>query len=64
MAVFTTVSKNRLSWSAPAVTLADSNYFLDVGSGFELLIGSSYRLIIQPGGSRTTWTPITKSQYV
>jgi len=51
MAVFTTLTKNRLSWPAPETTVAaGSAKYLDVGSGFNLLIGNGYKLIIQPSG--------------
>lgn len=58
MAVFTTLTKNRLSWPSPETTVAGgSAKYLNIGDGFNLLIGNGYKLIIQPGGRQdAVWT--------
>lgn len=63
MAVFTTTSKSKLSWQAPVTVQVGQDYFLDIGSGFNLLISDTHKLIIQPGRAGTTWTPETKNKY-
>lgn len=63
MAVFTTISKQKLSWPSPPTVSRASEYVLRIGGGFDLLIGGGFKLIIQPGETETQWTPITKSQY-
>jgi hypothetical protein len=55
MAVFTTVTKNSLAFPAPAVNVTGP-FFLNIGSGFNLLISTNYKLIIQPGRNVTIWT--------
>lgn len=63
MAVFTTLTKNRLSWLAPATTASSGGeYYLSIGGGFSLLIGGTFKLIIQPGGRQdVVWT--TRNKY-
>ncbi len=60
MAVFTTLAKKRLSWEAPA-TVSGTAKFLNIGSGFNLLVATDYKLVIQPGGRQNTvWTERNK----
>lgn len=61
MAVFTTVSKQRLSWSAPAATPNQARFLL-IGSGYRLLVGGGNRLIIQNAAGRTPWTNTDKTR--
>lgn len=63
MAVFTTITKPRHSWPAPAVTAAGDDKFLLIGGGFYLLIGGGYKLIITSGSrAETPWTRVSKSR--
>lgn len=61
MATFTTTTRTKLNWQAPATTAADADYFLDIGSGFNLLISNTHKLIIQPGRGGTAWTNENRS---
>ena len=46
-------------WPAPA--LSNVNY-VDIGGGFNLLIGNGYKLQISTGATNeTAWTPVTKN---
>jgi hypothetical protein len=83
MAVFTTTSKNRLSWQAPASgdyvsnteytnvqktrlswqspETTSSSIYLDIGSGFNLLVANGYKLVIQSERGAAEWT--TRNKY-
>ena len=62
MATFTPLVKNRLSWIAPVVPVSDVKYYLNIGGGYNLLIGSGHKLVIQLGGRQDrVWS--NKSKY-
>jgi hypothetical protein len=63
MAEFTTITKNKLRWQSPPPTvLGDSVKYLNIGSGYNLLIATGHKLIIQPGGRQDiVWT--TRNKY-
>ena len=64
MAVFTTVSKNRLNWEAPEQgSGSDTDFFLDIGDGFALNIGDGFSLIATPAGrAGTPWSTTGKQK--
>lgn len=51
--VFTNVDKSRLT--------PTSERYLDIGSGFNLLIGGGYRLVIQPEIAAISWSAQVKN---
>lgn len=63
MATFTNISKS----STTSVTvdktdpIIDTVAYLDIGDGYNLLIGGVYKLIIQPLSSGTSWQNVSKS---
>lgn len=60
MATFTaTNSKSRVSWQAPEGG-GNTTYFLNVGSGYNLLVATGYKLVIQPGRIGNVWTNTSK----
>ena len=62
MAVFTTVKKNKLDWKAPDTS---GEYYLKISDDYFLNIGSGFKLIIQPSGRNRTfteWTEVTKTR--
>lgn len=63
MAVFTNTSRNKLTWQAPTTVQVGQDYFLDIGSGYNLLINDTNKLIIQPGQAGTTWTPLARKKF-
>lgn len=63
MAVFTTLTKQKLSWVAPQTVAVGSNYFLNIGSAYNLLIDDTHKLMIQPGQAGTTWTTLTRQKF-
>lgn len=60
MATFTTVSKQRLSWQAPADL---PNVFLKIDDTHYFLIDNEHKLIISRGGiTPVNWTNTNKSR--
>ena len=66
MATFTTVSKTKTNWESPSSPPAvDIDYFLNIGSGFNLLIATGHKLVVGvEAGDRTEtpWTGVTKDK--
>ena len=65
MAVFTTVSKNKVTWEAREQAVVTTDVFLNIGDGYNLKISNDYKLIIGEAisvRSDTPWTPITKDK--
>lgn len=60
-AVFATETKEKLNWQAPSNSTIRGNKYLNIGSGFNLLISNSYKLVIQPG-NETQWTEVVKTR--
>jgi hypothetical protein len=57
MATFTTLTKNRLNWVAPVTTPNTIPKFLNIGSGYKLLVANGHKLVIGLGERLdTTWT--------
>jgi len=61
---FTNTSRTPLSWEAPVTDVTNQDFFLDIGSGYNLLINDTNKLIIQPGRAGTNWTPLTRTPIV
>lgn len=61
MTTFTTVQKTQNhKWQAPAQVSVTTDYFLNIGSGYNLLLNATNKLVIQPGQAGTTWTNTSK----
>lgn len=63
MATFTNTPRKKLTWQAPPSVQVSQDYFLNIGSGYNLLIDNTHKLIIQPGQAGTTWTPLTRKKF-
>ena len=58
---WTPTSKAQGTHTWPQTIVEQTDTFLDIGSGFNLLIDDTHKLIIDPARSDTPWTTITRN---
>ena len=64
MADWTTQTRTPIVFEAPVTVSVEQDFFLNIGSGFNLLINDTNKLIIQPGQGGTEWTTIPRNPIV
>jgi len=57
---YTNVGKTKNTWPAPASVKTD--YFINIGDDFNLLIDNSNKLIINPRQAEVPWTTISRKK--